>query len=450
VYWPLVQKLKREHAVDAIRELSKSQWKSQDELLNKQWQLVRLTVNKAIREVPYYRQVFSSIGWNFNNSEFSYEDFLKMPKLEKDILRDHLPELLNPKYKGRVTKGMTSGSTGQSLSLYYTNEHESYSEAARWRGKEWWGIKPGTPHVSLWGRPYSGCKDRLRQKLKSYLMNNLLFSAFDLTEEALENIWKQIYKFRPTIIYGYPSAIYPLAVYLKESKKPVDRLGLKVIMTTAESITFQQRLLIENVFKCKTANEYGCSETGGFVYECPAGSWHICSELTFIEFLDHDGKPVPPGVTGEIFLTHLRNNYMPLIRYRVGDMGAYLAETCQCGRGLPLMKISVAKQSDQIKLSGGKCYSSEIFDYINLAVLDKFPASILQFRVIQKDYDVFDIEIVPGNSGVEKAETLFENLIKEQLGDKIHIDITRTPEIKREGSGKLRYFISQVNSNHSM
>ena len=48
VYWPLVQKLKRERAADAMRELSESQWKSQDELLNKQWHLVRFTINKAI------------------------------------------------------------------------------------------------------------------------------------------------------------------------------------------------------------------------------------------------------------------------------------------------------------------------------------------------------------------------------------------------------------------
>ena len=445
VYWPLVQKIKGEHAAIALKELNESQWKSQDELLNKQWQLVRLTVNKAIREVPYYRQAFRNIGWDLTNKEFTYEDFLKIPKLEKETVRDKLAELLNPNYKGRITKGKTSGSTGQSLSLYYTNEHESYSEAARWRGKNWWGIKPGAPHVSLWGRPYTGYKDRLSQQLKSYLMNNLLFSAFDLTEKALENIWNKIYKFKPSIIYGYPSAIYPLSVYVKENNKPIENLDLKVIMTTAESITQQQRILIENVFKCKTANEYGCSETGGFVYECPSGSWHISSELTFVEFLDKDGKPVPSGKTGEIFLTHLKNNYMPIIRYRIGDEGAPLSENCECGRKLPRMEVSIAKESDKIQLLDGKFYSSEILDYINLAVLNEFPGSILQFKVIQKTCDFFDIEIVPGDKLVDKAESLFSNLLKKQLGGPINIRFTRVTQIRRESTGKLRYFISEVN-----
>jgi phenylacetate-CoA ligase len=445
-----VQKLKREHAADAIRELSKSQWISQDELLNRQWQLVRLTVNKAILEIPYYRQVLSSIGWDFSNSEFSYEDYLKIPKLEKDTVRDHLPELLNPNYQGRVTKGMTSGSTGQSLSLYYTSEHESYSEAARWRAKNWWGVEPGFPQISIWGRPYTSRLDRLKQEIKSYLMNTLLFSAFDLNEKILENMWHKIRRFKPSIIYGYPSAIFPLSAYLKENQKKANDLGIKVIMTTAESILKTQRNLIEEVFGCKTANEYGCSETGGFVYECPHGGWHISTEITFIEFLDPEGNPVPPRETGEIFLTHLRNHYMPLIRYRVGDRGAYLSDNCECGRKLPLMEVSVVKESDQVKLANGKCYSSEIFDYINLAVLAKFPGSILQFKVIQKAYDVFDIEIVPGNRWVEKAKTLFKNLTKKQLGNSITIHFTKVSKIRREASGKLRYFISETNPNKSL
>jgi len=444
VYWPLVQKLKRERAADALRELFESQWKSQDELLSRQWQVVRRTVNKAIREVPYYRQTLRRLGWDFSNKEFLYEDFLKIPKLEKETVRDRLSELLNPNYLDRVTKGMTSGSTGQSLSLFYSGEHESYSEAARWRAKDWWGIKQGSSQVSIWGRPYSGYKDRLRQSIKSYLMNNLLFSAFDLTEEALENIWEKIYKFKPSIIYGYPSAIYALSVYIKENRKSVDRLDLKVIMTTAETITLQQRLLIENVFKCKTANEYGCSETGGFVYECPSGSWHISSELTFIEFLDHDGNPLSHGSNGEIFVTHLRNHYMPLIRYRLGDFGASLAEECSCGRKLPLMEVSVGKESEIFTLSNSKTYSSEIFDYINLSIIKSFPDSIKQFRAIQNDFDSFEIEIKPGSDNSKRAEALFERLMKAELGCDIQVRFRIVKEIEREPSGKLRYFISKV------
>lgn len=445
LYWPLVQRMKRQNAARVLQELSESQWKRQEEILLKQWQMVRKIVNKATQEIPYYKEAYTRIGWDINNKEFSYNDFLDIPKVEKEDVRDRLSEFLNPKHLGRITQGLTSGSTGQSLINFYSSKHESYSEASRWRAKAWWGIEPGSRHVAIWGRPYNSNKDRISQKVKSYLMNTLLLSAFDFQEESLAHIWKKIYRFKPAIIYGYPSSIFSLAHYLKENNVNAREIGVKVVMITAESSSLHQRALIEEVFGCKTANEYGCSETGGFVYECPFGSWHISSELTFIEFLNHEGRPVLPGEKGEIFVTHLVNDYMPLIRYRVGDIGAPLSGVCSCGRGLPLMNVSVAKESDSISMSNGRRYSSEIFDYINLAVIEAFPSSILQFRVTQKALDQFEIEEIAGTGQVGKAEKLFKELMQKQLGESINIHFKRLKSIEREPSGKLRYFISEIN-----
>ena len=133
IYWPLVQKIKGESAARALDELSQYQWKSRDELLFEQWQMLRRTVTKAIQEVPYYRETYSRVGWDSSNKNFVYEDFLNLPIVEKEDVRDRLAEFLNPNYQGRITQGSTSGSTGKSLKLFYSGEHESYSDAARGR-----------------------------------------------------------------------------------------------------------------------------------------------------------------------------------------------------------------------------------------------------------------------------------------------------------------------------
>ena len=112
------------------------------------------------------------------------------------------------------------------------------------------------------------------------------------------------------------------------------------------------------------------------------------------------------------------------------------------------MNVSVAKESDFIRFANGKILSSEIFDYINLAVMKTYPHSILQFRVTQKTEDLFEIEVVPGSGPVDRAEQLFAQLMKKQLGKNIQIHFIRVPSIKREPSGKLRYFISDVKKNH--
>ena len=444
LYWPISQKLKGEYVARALEELSNSQWESQEKLLEKQWKLVQRTVTKASREVPYYRETFAGMGWDLHNSQFSYQNFLSLPKLAKEDVRDHSSDLLNPTYHGRVTAGTTSGSTGKSLTMYYTTEHESYSEGARWRAKGWWGIEPGCSQLAIWGRPYSGYRDRFLQQVKSFGLNMLLFSAFDIRETTLQQIWKTTRRFQPQLIYGYPSGIFALAKFLKKNHMAAEDLGVKVIMITAEASTESQRALIEEVFGAQTVNEYGCSETGGFVYECAEGSWHISTELAFVEFLNPEGNPVLPGETGEIFLTDLRNDLMPLIRYRVGDLGSPLLGLCSCGRGLPRMGVSVTKENAVIRLANGETYMSGELNYINKTVMAEYPSSIEQFRVRQKTLELFEIEIVPGNDRVKQAESRFSQLVKEFLGDDIVLQLKRVPKIERESTGKLRYFVSEV------
>ena len=276
-------------------------------------------------------------------------------------------------------------------------------------------------------------------------MNTLIFSAFDINNDTMNRLWKKILRFKPSSIYGYPSAIATLAGYSKQNGITGNKLGIKVVIITGESSNSLQRELIEEVFGCKTANEYGCSETGGFVYECPHGSWHISSELTFVEFLDRDGKPVQSGEPGEIVVTHLRNGYMPLIRYRVGDIGSPVSGKCSCGRGLPLMQVSVAKERDFVRLPNGERHTTEIFVYITKAVLKQFPSSILHFKVVQKAVDFLEIQIVPGIKELDKALDLFRKLLEKQLGQKIQIKFKKLASIEREPTGKLRYFISEVN-----
>jgi len=444
IYWPLAQKLKGESAPDALQKLDATQWQSAAELQRSQWQKVRRTVCRAAQQVPYYRDLYRQAGWAANNASFSYKDFQGLPTVHKEDLRDQFSHFLNPDYRGRITTSRTSGSTGISQILKYDSTHQSLSEAARWRAKAWWGISPGDPQAVIWGRPFTGSWDRMTQKLKSRLMNILLFSAFDLRDDTLARIWSKIERFGPKIIYGYPSAVFPLARFLREQRISARHVGLKVIMTTAEAITTGQRQTIEDVFGCKTANEYGCSETGGFAYECPSGSWHVASELTLVEFLDDQDRPVAAGSPGHIVVTHLCNDYMPLIRYHIGDIGAYKEGVCPCGRCLPMMDVAVAKESDLIRLEAGRTFSSELFDYINLAVMKAFPDSILQFRVTQKTCNGFDLEVVPGSKDIGAAEKLFVKHMHSALGEHNSVNIMRLPEIKREPTGKLRYFISEL------
>jgi hypothetical protein len=111
------------------------------------------------------------------------------------------------------------------------------------------------------------------------------------------------------------------------------------------------------------------------------------------------------------------------------------------------MQVSVAKERDFVRLPDGECHTSEIFVYITKAVLKKFPSSILHFKVIQKTLDLIEIQIVPGIKEIEKPLDLFRQLLEKQLGSKIFVKFQKLPSIKRDPSGKLRYFISELRNN---
>ena len=139
---------------------------------------------------------------------------------------------------------------------------------------------------------------------------------------------------------------------------------------------------------------------------------------------------------------------MPLIRYRVGDIGSPVLGKCSCGRSLPLMQVSVAKERDFVQLQTGERHTSEIFVYITKAVMKKYPSSILHFKVVQKAIDLLEIQIVPGIKELDKAIDLFRHLLEKQLEQKIRVKFKRLSSIEREPSGKLRYFISEVNKDN--
>ena len=111
------------------------------------------------------------------------------------------------------------------------------------------------------------------------------------------------------------------------------------------------------------------------------------------------------------------------------------------------MEVSVAKESDIIRLVNGKAYMSGDLLYINKAVMKAYPSSISQFRVIQKHADVFEIEVVAGVGSVDRAEERFKELMRKQLGDNIQIHFKRVPTIEADPSGKLRYFISEIDKS---
>ena len=98
------------------------------------------------------------------------------------------------------------------------------------------------------------------------------------------------------------------------------------------------RETMERVYRAPVFDRYGSREVADAACECERHEGlHVCSPIHVVEVLRADGTPAASGETGELVVTLLTNHAMPLIRYRIGDMGAKAGRACSCGRGWPLL-----------------------------------------------------------------------------------------------------------------
>jgi phenylacetate-CoA ligase len=198
------------------------------------------------------------------------------------------------------------------------------------------------------------------------------------------------------------------------------------------------RSYIDSVFTVEMYDQFGCVEMGRTAWECPEHSgYHIDMESIVMEFIK-ENEQVASGERGEIVYTNLYNYAMPLIRYRIGDIGTPTDEKCPCGRGLPLMKILEGRKDSFMQMSNGK-----IITPITWIIL-LMHYNIEQYKVIQETIDRIKIKIIPGGNFKQKDIEQIKRDSINILGDEVTIDIELVEEIPKEKSGKVKPIVSQL------
>jgi len=134
-------------------------------------------------------------------------------------------------------------------------------------------------------------------------------------------------------------------------------------------------------------------------------------------------------------VTDLLNYGMPMIRYNIGDLGTPSAETCPCGRGLPLMKDVQGRAVDKIVLPSGKQLSSIT---LVLYLVDNGPA-VGQVQIVQDAIDHLTIKITDDPQPDESVFQYYKDTAKEILGPEMNISFDIVNSIPREASGKYRF-----------
>src|SRR5262249_41487041 len=222
----------------------------------------------------------------------------------------------------------------------------AWAEACQWRGRRWWRVDRGDRQLVLWSRPVDASRLTQFQAWAKYRLRNYLqFNTFlDFDGARVDAVIAALRRFRPRLIYGYGSSIARVAERLRERGEVLQGAERpRLVEYTADHMYEREQETALQVFAAPVTSAYGASECGGVAQQCPQGNLHVSVDHALVEFLRPDASAADPEETAEIVLTTLNNHGMPLIRYRIGDLGSYSGKSCACGVTLPLMQLQIGK-----------------------------------------------------------------------------------------------------------
>jgi len=412
-----------------LATLEQTQWWTPEQLAELQWTSLRDLLRHAAARVPYYRDLFASLG--AHAEEFRTPDDLpRLPVLSKEAIRDRGPDLI-AEGAGRLRAWSTSGSTGVPIRAYFDVHGDNWRQAAERRRMRWWDQDVGSRIATLSTHHYPR-KYLWKRRL---LLNEGHFFCVDLSAAGLSRLHRDLVRFRPESLRGRPSTLTHFARFVLDRGAGAADLGLRVVWSSAEVLYPDQRALMAQAFGCPVVDEYGSSENGLIAVECPAGRRHVIAENVYLEY-----RPVTPHDEGltEILVTNLRNRAMPFIRYAIGDLGGPVAASCPCGRGLPLLGLAGGRTVDVVVLSDGRVVDSTAL----VRVMEHLPRPIRQFRIIQEDPQRFTV-LLAAEHGEGMAEIVRRDFHR-ILGFPASVDVRLVDEIPPEPTGKLRRFVSRL------
>lgn len=316
---------------------------------------------------PYYQRSFRENGVDVDSVRY-LEDLTRLPFTEKKDLQLHNWDFLCCPREKIVDYVTTSGTLGEPVSFACSekdlqrlafNEKKSFACA---------GLGPGNILQLM-----TTIDKRFMAGLAYFLgIRELGASIIRVGNGIPELQWDTIERLHPDAIMCVPSFIPRLIRYAEEHGIDYRASSVRKIIGIGEGMRdqdFNLNLLgrrIKEKWDVELYATYSSTEMGATFSECPYGcGGHVHPELIIVEIIGEDDQPVPDGQVGEIVVTTLGVEGMPLLRFRTGDMAAKITDQCRCGRWSYRLTPLVGRKNNMIKFKGTTLYPPMIVDVLD-------------------------------------------------------------------------------------
>lgn len=428
-----------------LNTLRHNVWLNNKELTMIQERKLNKLLDHSYQNVQFYRRLFDSVGLKPEDIK-TIEDLSKIPITTKSQFKNAREEITAKNINLlNCDKLITSGSTGNPLTLYFSKEDSSITAM----GYDVVRLENGFKlfrDVLLSTRGNDNSNDKKQWFQHLGIAKKEKFNVF----ESVDNQIQILRKVRPDVIWGYPSAIKLLAKEIQE--KSIKDIFPRLIFTASEVLDPETRKFINSVFNVELFDVYGSHETGCMAWECEKHSgYHIKMDTVLMEFVDDDGNSVNAGERGKVVVTNLHSYAMPIIRYEIGDFAIPTYEECSCGRGGFLIKTIDGRSKDVLVTRKGKIIVSSFIPYLfypdcTYSEDAEQYKKIKQFQVVQKTKDEILIKIVKEPKSEERKFDYIKTNFKNVFGENADISLIFVESIPKLPSGKNTYIISNLKS----
>ena len=398
------------------------------------WILRRLqfSVRRAFEETLYYREMFQTIGFD-PYINFSFDEFAHLPIIERrDIQREGKRLLSNVIPLRRLRRDATGGSTGSPTEIWLGTEEEGWAASGREFFHKQVGVPAGTRTAALWGHHLDPvASDRLLDRFVSFAHNGRWFDCFRLSSEILESYHHELDEYRPACVVAYANAMGQLAEHILErGYRP--RYPTRCVITGAEKLQPGHREVIERVFGRPVHERYGSRDVGLMAFQVDPARTH---DLT-VDWCNIFIEPESDSPQADILITKLHADGMPLIRYRVGDIGLFPDRSLP-GHPTFILHEVLGRSLDRIWLPNGKWIHGIQFPHL----MKDHP--VREFMLVQNPDFSVQLDLVPKRGFSEASRREIEATISANLQG-LALRVGLVDEIHRTKAGKWRPVMSHI------
>ncbi|PAY16588.1 hypothetical protein CKO51_25775 [Rhodopirellula sp. SM50] len=271
---------------------------------------------------------------------------------------------------------------------------------------------------------------------RNWIFNRKTYSGFGIhgshpPPEILDQYVAGLRRDRPYLLKALATYLTTIAKHLRDSDaKP---LSIPVIKTMGSRVTPGQRELLETSFGGKFWDDYGSAEFGSIACECDQHhGLHVFDDFFIVEVVDANGGRVADGELGWVLVTDLMNLTMPLIRYKIGDVGRIDHSPCACGRTGPRLTVTGRAHDVIVDREGGWCTTDDVVDFLeSQPVVDSAQVSVKS----KGWYEIAAVAI--RNASIERG--VLAASFAQWIGGQPRVDVNVVSTLRPEAGGKFRY-----------